>query len=139
MDDGAGFSHPRRVHQLLAQDAPFARALERALEKFKPPRDLELPPRHLDIFRDEKDFTGTDYKNAIRSHLKQSRKLIVVCSQAARAARTLMRKSDCSLMPLVRLTSFPFCCPVFPTTRRSQGRKRNWRFLRRFATSWKCR
>jgi WD40 repeat protein len=68
------------------KDAAFARALERALERFKPPRDLEMPSRHLDIFRDEEDFTGTDYKNAIRGHLKRSRKLIVVCSQAARAS-----------------------------------------------------
>ena len=65
------------------KDKIFAARLERALEEFKPPRDLPVPQRHLDIFRDEGDFTGTDYFQAIESHLGASRKLIVVCSPAS--------------------------------------------------------
>src|SRR5262245_37141233 len=68
------------------RDIVFARALERALKAYRPPRDLPVPQRRLDVFRDEEDFTGTDYPDAIRRHLATSRKLIVVCSPAARAS-----------------------------------------------------
>src|SRR5215467_9343317 len=65
-------------------DKPFAEALEDALESYKPPRDLNVPKRYLDVFRDEHDLTGTEYTSAIQRHLKTSRKLIVICSPAAR-------------------------------------------------------
>ena len=33
------------------RNADFARLLEKALEEFKPPRDLNVPQRYLDVFR----------------------------------------------------------------------------------------
>jgi len=69
------------------RDMVFARALEKTLEAYRPPRDLPVPQRHLRVFRDETDFTGTDYADAIRRHLAASHKLIVLCSPAARASR----------------------------------------------------
>jgi WD40 repeat protein len=69
------------------KDRVFAQRLEKALRSWTPPRGLDLPARHLDVFRDESDFTGTDYYAAIEQHLQRSRKLIVLCSPAARASR----------------------------------------------------
>jgi hypothetical protein len=69
------------------KDGVFARQLERALENYKPPKDLPVPQRHLDIFRDEEDFSGTEYSRAVDLHLTQSKKLILLCSPAARASR----------------------------------------------------
>jgi WD40 repeat protein len=68
-------------------DKAFAAALATALGGYKPPRDLKVAQRHLKVFRDEQDFTGTEYTSAIQQHLKGSRKLIVVCSPAARASK----------------------------------------------------
>ena len=68
-------------------DRAFAVALEAALERYRPPRGLRLPHRYLDVFRDEQDFTGTEYTSALARHVGASRKLIVVCSPAARASR----------------------------------------------------
>jgi hypothetical protein len=65
-------------------DVGIARALERALERYRPPPELERPARLLDIFRDEQDFTGVEYTESIRRHLRSSAKLIVLCSPAAR-------------------------------------------------------
>ena len=67
-------------------DRDFAAALEARLERYRPPPDLGRPTRHLEIFRDEQDFTGADYTTAVERHLLASRKLIVVCSPAARAS-----------------------------------------------------
>ena len=69
------------------KDIVFARALEKALRAYRPPRDLGLPDRHLRVFRDEADFTGSEYTEAIRRHLAAAGKLIVLCSPAARASR----------------------------------------------------
>jgi WD40 repeat protein len=69
------------------RDIAFARALERTLSRYRPPRDLAVPQRPLRIFRDEQDFTGSDYVIAIRRHLTAANRLIVVCSPAARASR----------------------------------------------------
>src|SRR5512143_3269702 len=68
------------------RDIAFARALEKALEAYRPPRDLPVAQRHIRVFRDETDFTGTDYADAIRRHLSAARRLIVLCSPAARAS-----------------------------------------------------
>ena len=40
------------------KDIEFARKLEKALEDYKPPRDIKVPQRNLVVFRDETDFTG---------------------------------------------------------------------------------
>ena len=68
-------------------DRPFAAALESALEGYRPPRELGVPYRYLEVFRDEEDFTGTEYTSAVTRHLAASRKLIVICTPAARASR----------------------------------------------------
>lgn len=69
------------------KDRAFASLLEKALEAFSPPKIGTIPQEHLDIFRDEKDFTGTDYHKAVSKHLQDSRKLIVICTPAARASQ----------------------------------------------------
>jgi WD40 repeat protein len=65
-------------------DIDFARALEKALEKFKPPAGLKVPHHRLNVFRDEGDLTGVDYFKSIEGYLNKSAKLIVVCSPNAR-------------------------------------------------------
>ena len=56
------------------------------LRRYTPPSGLPVPKRRLDIFRDEEDFTGTEYYQAVGRHLQGSRKLIVICSPNARAS-----------------------------------------------------
>ena len=68
------------------RDSAFAAALERRLEKFRAPRDLPVRQGHLDIFRDEQDFTGGEYFSALNRHLEASSTLIVLCSPNARAS-----------------------------------------------------
>jgi TIR domain/WD domain, G-beta repeat len=69
------------------KDKSFAEQLKFALEEFKPPQDLDVPQRRLVIFRDEKDMTGTEYYQAIENHLRNSNKLIVICSPQARGTQ----------------------------------------------------
>jgi len=66
------------------KDSAFAARLEKALEAFKAPKDLASSRRNLNIFRDERDLSGTDYYHSIEKHLANSNKLIVVCSPNAR-------------------------------------------------------
>src|SRR6266567_1053954 len=61
----------------------FASCLEKALERYKPPAGLQAPRRHLEIFRDKQDFTGNEYHGSLESHLRDSAKLIVICSPEA--------------------------------------------------------
>lgn len=68
------------------RDRDFAALLEKALKAYKPPPGLGLPQRTLNVFRDESDFSGTEYYAAIDAQLRQSRKLILLCSPAARAS-----------------------------------------------------
>lgn len=69
------------------RDRGFAVALQKALANYAPPRDLPLPHRRLDVFRDEEDFTGAEYYQSVERHLTDSTKLIVLCSPAARASQ----------------------------------------------------
>jgi MTH538 TIR-like domain (DUF1863) len=41
----------------------------------------------MDVFLDKDDFTGTEYFQSVERHLKDSSKLIVLCSRAARASQ----------------------------------------------------
>ena len=66
------------------KDKDFAKKLEKALEDYKPPKDLKVPQRNLDIFRDETDFTGPDYPQSLAKYLSDSTKLIVLCSPNSR-------------------------------------------------------
>lgn len=68
------------------KDAPFAGALHRALERFKPPAGLGKGTRRLRVFRDEGDLVGTAYFEAIDRHLARTGKLLVLCSPDARAS-----------------------------------------------------
>lgn len=64
----------------------FAGKLEDALEKYKPPKGLDLPQRYLNVFRDNADFTAGEYHQRLERHLQTSAKLIVICSPEARAS-----------------------------------------------------
>jgi WD40 repeat protein/tetratricopeptide (TPR) repeat protein len=69
------------------KDMAFARVLEKALENFRMPKGVSIPQRHLDIFRDESDLTGSTYYDSIEHHLQDSATLIVICSpESARSA-----------------------------------------------------
>jgi hypothetical protein len=65
----------RRPHDAFISysrhDRDFARALEGALERYRPPRGVNTPRRRLDVFRDEQDFVGVEYYRALDQHLKQ--------------------------------------------------------------------
>lgn len=69
------------------KDKGFATRLEKTLEAYIPPKELSLPHRHLDVFRDEEDFTGNEYHQSLDKHLRDSTKLIVLCSPAARGSQ----------------------------------------------------
>lgn len=64
----------------------FASRLEQALENYKPPKDLSARQGFLDVFRDKADFTTGEYHVNLEKHLKESGKLIVLCSPEARAS-----------------------------------------------------
>ena len=68
------------------RDVVFARSLEKALEAYRPPRELGLRQGHLRVFRDEQDRVGSEYFGAIERQLRQCAKLIVICSPAARGS-----------------------------------------------------
>lgn len=69
------------------RDREFARALGDTLENYRPPKDLGVAQRHLDIFRDEEDFTGVEYHTAVSRHLRESGRLILVCSPHSRQSQ----------------------------------------------------
>lgn len=83
-------ANPGRIYDVFVsyarEDIAFARALEQALEAYRPPADLAVPQRHLKVFLDVSDFTGVDYAKALDEHLDQSGTLVAVCSPDARAS-----------------------------------------------------
>ena len=82
---------PTRRHDVFIsysrKDKEFARKLEKALKDYRPPKDLKVPQRNLDVFRDEDDLREVEYNQAIAEHLKGSAKLILLCSPNARKSR----------------------------------------------------
>src|SRR5689334_4687556 len=58
----------------------FADSLEKALEGYTPPKGMKAEQRHLEIFRDKQDFTGNEYHQSLERHLRDSGKLIVICT-----------------------------------------------------------
>jgi tetratricopeptide (TPR) repeat protein len=68
------------------KDLTFAQLLERALGSYSPPKGLGVPVRRLRVFRDQSDLTGVEYHQSIARHLRDSRKLVLVCSPRARAS-----------------------------------------------------
>jgi len=79
---------PTFIHDVFIsysrKDKEFAKKLEKALEDYRPPKNLKVPQRNLDVFRDEEDFTGVEYHQSLEKHLKESAKLIVLCSPNSR-------------------------------------------------------
>lgn len=69
------------------EDANFASLLERVLEDYRPPKISNISQNHLEIFRDKKDFVGVEYDKAVKQHLQDSRKLIVICTPRARVSQ----------------------------------------------------
>ncbi|GEM_PF-2573721 len=63
-----------------SKDRNFARLLESRLEKYVPPKSIRTPAKHLNVFRYEGDMAGTDYDLAIEQYIRQSSKLILICS-----------------------------------------------------------
>lgn len=66
------------------KDLAFARGLEQALERYRPPKDLQVAPRPVRVFRDERDLVGSEYEIAIERYLRSARMLIVIASPDAR-------------------------------------------------------
>ena len=71
------------------QDLAFSRRLENTLESYKPPKGLGVPQRHLQVFRDESDFTGVEYFQALDAHLRNAPR----CSRRPRRIRCIVRLS----------------------------------------------
>ncbi|MDF0673366.1 MAG: DUF1566 domain-containing protein [Nitrospira sp.] len=65
-------------------DVRLARALHAALERYQVPSHLSRPSRRISVFRDETAMSGTRYYESIDAHLRQSRKMLLICSPAAR-------------------------------------------------------
>lgn len=68
------------------KDLRFAVELERALERYTPPREIRAARRPIAVCRDQDDLTGPEYHAAIKDHLTRSKKLILICSPHARAS-----------------------------------------------------
>jgi formylglycine-generating enzyme required for sulfatase activity len=81
-DRAPAYSHDAFI-SYSRRNEDFAAVLESALEGYKPPKGMALPQRHLEIFRDKRDFTGTEYHESLVRHLGNSAKLIVICSPDA--------------------------------------------------------
>jgi WD40 repeat protein len=79
---------PASIHDVFIsysrKDTAFARRLDKALREYRPPRDLAVPQRHLRVFLDQEDFTGVEYQGSVAKHLRESAKLVVLCSPHAR-------------------------------------------------------
>jgi hypothetical protein len=83
--DASPFAHDLFI-SYSRKDLQFAQALERALGNYSPPKGLRAPPRRLRVFRDQSDLTGVEYHQSIARHLRDSRKLVLLCSPRARAS-----------------------------------------------------
>lgn len=68
------------------KDLRFAVELERALERYTPPREIRAERRPVAVFRDQDDLTGPEYYAAIDNHLTRSKKLVLICSPHSRAS-----------------------------------------------------
>jgi WD40 repeat protein len=67
------------------KDKELAWRFAAALGAYRPPAPVG-PPRRLNVFLDKEDLASHDYYAAIDKHLRESRKLIVICSPNARAS-----------------------------------------------------
>ena len=69
------------------KDLAFARPLEKALREYRPPRVLDVPQRHLRVFRDEADLVGATLTQALEENLRRSAKLLVISSLNSRQSK----------------------------------------------------
>jgi WD40 repeat protein len=78
------------------QDVKLAAAIEQRLEQFPIPKATrdQIGRRRLNVFRDLSDMTGNRLDDSIRRHLADSRKLVVLCSPAARASKYVEMEID---------------------------------------------
>jgi hypothetical protein len=76
------------------KDQHFATRLHAALNAYQAPRGLPVPQRRLQAFIDTSDFSGPDYRPAIRRHLGHSSKIIVICSPNAVGSRFVGSEID---------------------------------------------
>jgi WD40 repeat protein len=91
----SGLSHTFDIFLSYSRkDGAFAAALEKALEAYLPPRDLSVPHRRLNVFRDQADIRGVELSQALDAHLQQSSKLLVLCSPDARLSPFVNREIE---------------------------------------------
>ena len=86
MDSSAAAPREFRYDAFISyshKDRAFARLLEQELGRYRPPKDLAVPQRYLRIFRDEADFTGSEYHHSLDLNLREAAKLIVICSPSS--------------------------------------------------------
>lgn len=83
--NGSPFAHDLFINY-SRKDLQFAQLLERVLSNYAPPKGLGVPPRRLRVFRDQSDLTGVEYHQSIARHLRDSRKLVLLCSPHSRAS-----------------------------------------------------
>ena len=76
------------------KDEKFARKLEAALERYRPPKGALADRQRLNVFRDVQDLVGNELVTSIQEALRQSRYLIVVCSPAARASQWVSKEVE---------------------------------------------
>ena len=74
------------------RDVKFARWLERALERYRPPR--AFASKRLDVFRDVQDLVGNELSDAIATALRRSAALLVICSPSSRESHWVGREID---------------------------------------------
>jgi len=65
-------------------DVRLARALHATLERYEVPSAVSRPSRRISVFRDETDMRGTRCYQSIEAHLRSSKKMLLICSPAAR-------------------------------------------------------
>ena len=74
------------------KDSAFAGWLEKKLERYRAPGDLSAGRSRLNVFRDVQDLVGNELTDAIEDAIRQSRKLIVVCSPWARDSKWVAKE-----------------------------------------------
>jgi tetratricopeptide (TPR) repeat protein len=93
IDEGTLFKYSVFI-SYSRKDIDFARKLEDALEAYRPPRHLPVPRRSLRVFRDESDFTGSEYSAALDRNLRDASKLLVICSPNSRASKAVNQEVE---------------------------------------------
>jgi len=105
------------------KDTAFASRLEQMLEAYTPPKDLNLPRRHMDIFRDTDDFEAGDYYRNLEKHLAASRKLIVVCSPDSRASKYVNEEIERFITLRGRANVIPILLSGLPNNEAGAGQE----------------